>query len=194
MPHSRRLNRTPNLNRTVSSASSPQRHSPKQKTGGIVGANFAQCAELGTQAYDRVKHLPALIPLSPAELRDRSVESSRRIVVHLRRALRAERIRGRAGHWCYDLNRHMALLEAYKAELSCYETHVALDSGTMAPGVYARTYSCQPKKPSTSSLASTQKDHTRPDHGQSGTEPSHGRRSLFSAQPQKRQNQNRRSG
>jgi hypothetical protein len=30
--------------------------------------------------------------------------------------LRVERARGRAGHWTYDLNRHIGLLQAMKAE------------------------------------------------------------------------------
>lgn len=35
----------------------------------------------------------------------------------LRRALRAERRRATSGHWSYDLNRHLAHVSAYKAEL-----------------------------------------------------------------------------
>lgn len=35
----------------------------------------------------------------------------------LARALRSERRRGLAGHWSYDLARHHALLQAFKAEL-----------------------------------------------------------------------------
>jgi hypothetical protein len=38
------------------------------------------------------------------------------IVARLARALRAERQRGRAGHWSYDLNRHIALAQALDAE------------------------------------------------------------------------------
>ncbi|WP_321506016.1 hypothetical protein [Breoghania sp.] len=38
------------------------------------------------------------------------------LVARLARALRGERRRGRAGHWSYDLNRHIALLQAYRAE------------------------------------------------------------------------------
>ena len=34
----------------------------------------------------------------------------------LARALRSERSRGRGGHWTYDLNRHIALSQAYAAE------------------------------------------------------------------------------
>ena len=33
------------------------------------------------------------------------------------RSLRDERRRGQAGHWSYDLNRHIALAQAYAAEL-----------------------------------------------------------------------------
>ena len=44
-------------------------------------------------------------------------EATRRaILTRLARALRAERNRGRAGHWTYDLNRHIALKQAYAAE------------------------------------------------------------------------------
>jgi hypothetical protein len=35
----------------------------------------------------------------------------------LRRALRAERRRGIAGHWTYDLARHVELLRVYRLEL-----------------------------------------------------------------------------
>ncbi len=41
-----------------------------------------------------------------------------RILSKLRRALRAERRRARAGHWSYELNRHLALLGAYKGEIA----------------------------------------------------------------------------
>ncbi|CAN1725104.1 protein of unknown function [Hyphomicrobium sp. 1Nfss2.1] len=38
----------------------------------------------------------------------------------MRRALRLERQRGIAGHWAYDLARHAALLNAYRAETKDY--------------------------------------------------------------------------
>jgi hypothetical protein len=41
-----------------------------------------------------------------------------RVLAKLRRALRAERRRGIAGHWSYDLNRHLGLLGAYKGALA----------------------------------------------------------------------------
>ncbi len=48
------------------------------------------------------------------------------LVARLARALRGERQRGKAGHWSYDLNRHIALSQAYRAECAalraCRET------------------------------------------------------------------------
>jgi hypothetical protein len=40
-----------------------------------------------------------------------------KILARLMRSLRDERRRGLAGHWSYDLNRHIALAQAYAAEL-----------------------------------------------------------------------------
>jgi len=41
-----------------------------------------------------------------------------RIIARLRKALRAERRRGLAGHWAYDLARHVELLRLYRAEMA----------------------------------------------------------------------------
>jgi hypothetical protein len=49
---------------------------------------------------------------------DESSEGRRRILAKLRRALRAERRRGIAGHWTYDLARHAELLRVYRLEIS----------------------------------------------------------------------------
>jgi hypothetical protein len=70
----------------------------------------------GIEHYDRETHLPRLIPLEPKELADGRIEARRRLLARLARALRAERNRGRAGHWTYDLNRHIGLKQAYSAE------------------------------------------------------------------------------
>jgi hypothetical protein len=64
----------------------------------------------------RAKLLTSLLPLWPAEIEDVSIEGRMRLVAVLERALRAERRRGLAGHWTYDLARHMQLLEAYRSE------------------------------------------------------------------------------
>lgn len=68
-------------------------------------------------AYNRDIQLPKLLPLWPHEIEDRSAEARLKIAGKLRHALRAERRRGRAGLWTYDLNRHIALLEALAGEM-----------------------------------------------------------------------------
>jgi hypothetical protein len=72
--------------------------------------------------YARERHLPALLALWPGELLDYSLAGTTEIVARLERALRAERRRGRANHWCYDLNRHAALVSALKGERTFLET------------------------------------------------------------------------
>ncbi len=79
---------------------------------------FGTMAEAGAAAYARARDLPKLIALWPHELEDHSQEGTLRVLAKLRRALRAERRRGLAGHWSYDLNRHLGLLSAYKGELA----------------------------------------------------------------------------
>ena len=58
-----------------------------------------------------------LIPLWPSEVEDATVAGRLQLLAKLRRALRAERRRGLAGHWTYDLARHAELLRAYRKEL-----------------------------------------------------------------------------
>ncbi|MDZ4790181.1 MAG: DUF6477 family protein [Hyphomicrobiales bacterium] len=68
-------------------------------------------------AYNRDVQLAKLLPLWPHEIEDRSSGARLKITGKLRQALRAERRRGRAGLWTYDLNRHIALLEALAGEM-----------------------------------------------------------------------------
>jgi hypothetical protein len=84
--------------------------------GSRARASFAAVAAAGAETYVRERHLPRVLPVGPAEIADDSVAGRRRIVARLARALRAERTRGRGGHWTYDLNRHIALHQAYLAE------------------------------------------------------------------------------
>lgn len=73
----------------------------------------------------RDSHLAALarlLPLWPHELSDMSAAGRLRRLALLRKALRAERRRGLAGHWTYDLGRHSALLACYRREAGI-ETH-----------------------------------------------------------------------
>ena len=81
-----------------------------------ASAAIAAVTAAGVEAYDRGRHLPRVLPVGPDEIADESAAGHRRIVARLARALRAERNRGRGGHWTYDLNRHIALRQAYLAE------------------------------------------------------------------------------
>jgi hypothetical protein len=69
--------------------------------------------------YSRTQDLPRLLPLWPHETIVVSPGDQSSLVARLRRALRAERRRGIAGHWTYNLARHADLLRAYRAELEC---------------------------------------------------------------------------
>ncbi len=70
----------------------------------------------GARQYRRRRHLPALLALWPSQLDDFSAKGTREIIHRLKAALLAERRRGRARHWCYNLNRHMALVSALEGE------------------------------------------------------------------------------
>lgn len=94
--------------RNQSNASAPIRIRAARAVASTISAGIA--------AYQRQHCLPSLLPLMPAEIADDGDAMRRRIVGRLAHALRAERMRGRAGHWTYDINRHIALLQAYEAE------------------------------------------------------------------------------
>ena len=70
--------------------------------------------------YDRLTELPRILPLWPHELTDETPSARWIILCKLRRALRAERRRGIAGHWTYDLQRHVELLRVYRLELAAF--------------------------------------------------------------------------
>lgn len=74
----------------------------------------------GAEAYDRRRHLPRLIPCSLDDVETLSPEVRQAIVDRLAAALEAERRRGRARCWTYDLNRHIALAQAYAAETAAH--------------------------------------------------------------------------
>jgi hypothetical protein len=82
-----------------------------------ASAIFGTMVEAGAGCYVRARDLPRLIALWPHELCDQTSEGSLLILSKLRRALLAERRRALAGHWSYELNRHLGLMTAYKAEL-----------------------------------------------------------------------------
>ena len=76
----------------------------------------------GAEAYERGRDLPRLARIFPGELEAESAEGLALILDRLERALRAERNRARSGHWTYDLNRHIALRQAYLAERQRFES------------------------------------------------------------------------
>jgi hypothetical protein len=88
-------------------------HVPHQGHPPAVAAGGASPA-----AYDRRTELPRILSLWPAQLADDSPRGRRLILARLRRALKAERRRGIAGHWTYDLARHVELLRVYQLELA----------------------------------------------------------------------------
>lgn len=83
---------------------------------GSAAPSVARVVSAGVELYDRRRHLARILPVGPDEIADESIAARRKILARLARALRAERNRGRAGHWTYDLNRHIALRQAYEAE------------------------------------------------------------------------------
>lgn len=75
-------------------------------------AEAAIAANLST--YDRRFALTRFHRLSPEIIATETPEAARAIVREIERALRAER--ARRGSWTYDLNRHIALVVAHRAE------------------------------------------------------------------------------
>jgi hypothetical protein len=83
---------------------------------------FETMLESGQDRYQRWRHLPRLVRVEFGELDDHSVGCVRAILDRLDRAIAHERRRARAGHWAYDANRHIALVEARRGELECLRT------------------------------------------------------------------------
>ena len=81
-----------------------------------VDGAIARTLRAGAAIYERARDLPRLARLDPRDLMADTVEGAEAILARLKRALRAERNRARSGHWTYDLNRHIALRQAYVAE------------------------------------------------------------------------------
>ncbi len=70
----------------------------------------------GAIHYQRARHLPALLALWSFELDDYGRDGTLKIINRLEASLQAERRRARTRHWCYDLNRHLALISALQGE------------------------------------------------------------------------------
>lgn len=65
-------------------------------------------------AYNRAQALSRFHRLSPETIGSETPAAARLVLREIEGALRAER--ARRGHWTYDLNRHIALLVAHRAE------------------------------------------------------------------------------
>ena len=73
---------------------------------------------------DALASLPRLIALWPNEVSENSAPGEMdRLLGRLRKALRAERQRGLAGHWSYDLARHAELLAVYRTLAEAHRRH-----------------------------------------------------------------------
>jgi hypothetical protein len=83
---------------------------------GVRAAGSPRPRPVSRVAYDRTRDLTRLIPLWPEEIAAATATARHELVAKLRRALRVERQRGKAGSTGYDLARHVALLAAYRAE------------------------------------------------------------------------------
>lgn len=81
-----------------------------------AGAAIRAHLDDGAALYERARCLPRILPVMPGECSGPEPETTQRIIRRLADALRRERRLGRAGHWTYDLNRHIALAQAWKAE------------------------------------------------------------------------------
>lgn len=77
---------------------------------------------------ERRDELARLLPLWPNDIADLSIAGRRRIIAALERALRAERCRGKAGHWAYDLARHAALIRSWRLERAALHDTMLADA------------------------------------------------------------------
>lgn len=76
----------------------------------------APIAPRSSTGYDRERDLPRLIRVWPDQLASADPMVRGLILRRIYAALRAERQRGREGHWTYDVARHSQLLSAYRQE------------------------------------------------------------------------------
>jgi hypothetical protein len=87
-----------------------------------TAAAIAEALKAGAENYERARDLPRLARVLPGEIAADSADGLAAILARLESALRAERNRARSGHWTYDLNRHIALRQAYLAERQRLDT------------------------------------------------------------------------
>ncbi|WP_316858073.1 DUF6477 family protein [uncultured Cohaesibacter sp.] len=89
----------------------------RKRKGSATGSSILYHAiRSGERDYVRKRDLPGLLHLFPGEIEAMERRSPFAIFQSLTRAIRAERIRGRSGHWRYSLTRHIGLRQALAAE------------------------------------------------------------------------------
>ena len=96
----------------------PRRQVPRSKSAAARRPARIRAIRPPRPAFDRRAALTRVLALWPAEVDDFSAVGRQNLLAKLRRALRAERRRGIAGHWTYDLARHVELLHLYRQELA----------------------------------------------------------------------------
>jgi|LNFM01.1.fsa_nt_gb hypothetical protein len=67
-----------------------------------------------------LRALPHLLAITDAEIEDRTFLGRAALLAKLEQALRAERARGIAGHWSYELAHHTALFAVYRREWDAF--------------------------------------------------------------------------
>ncbi|MGJ0535068.1 DUF6477 family protein [Methylocystis sp.] len=90
-----------------------------------AGAALDAALVAGLNAYDRTSALARFHRLSPQTIASESPDAARAALKEIERAMRGER--ARRGHWSYDLNRHISLLVAHRAETA--RLHRLLNGG-----------------------------------------------------------------
>ncbi len=100
------------MTRTNSSRDAKKQAFERLRSAARPAVEAALDANLG--AYDRSTALARFHRLSPETITSETPEAARAVLREVERALRAER--ARRGHSTYDLNRHIALLVAHRAE------------------------------------------------------------------------------
>lgn len=86
---------------------------PRPHGGSRIRA-LRRLVDTGAARYDPARHFDRLFTGAPPGTPGAGDAAH---LARLKRALRVERRKARAGHWSYDLNRHIGLLQALKAAL-----------------------------------------------------------------------------
>lgn len=111
-PHTRTPCATPPQTRTPTAGNAKRQALAHLRAAAGKAVETALTANLGV--YDRTRALARFHRLTPETIASETPEAARAVLREIERALRAER--ARRGHWTYDLNRHIALHVAHRAE------------------------------------------------------------------------------